>query len=178
MFVDGKEASNVSVMEGDSVILKSGVTDVQKNDIIEWRFNGKLIDKFVDGLQLDSQTGDLKISNIRTKDSGLYKVKISSSRPTGSSEMVFTVKGVSFLYNSVIYHSPLSEHICTIMGMGRGAERKQILDYFQKMSDGIFFSYYLYLMHIKVVFISTALIFTALTKETLYCGCQSMNLYI
>ncbi len=176
MFVDGKEASHVLVIEGDTVILKSGVTDVQKNYIIEWRFNGNSIDKFVDTLQLDSQTGDLKISNIRTKDSGLYKVKISS--PTGSSVMVFNVNGMYFLYNSLIYHSPLSEHICTIMGMGRGAERKQILDYFQKMSDGIFFSYYLYLMHIKVVFISTALIFTALTKETLYCGCQSMNLYI
>ncbi len=176
MFVDGKEASIVSVMEGDSVTLKSGVTDVKTDDDIEWRFNGKRIDKFVDTLQLDSQTGDLKISNIRTKDSGLYKVKIGS--PRGSSEMVFNVNGMSFLYNSVIYHSPLSEHICTIMGMGRGAEPKQILDYFQKMSDGIFFSFYLYLMHIKVLFISTALIFTASTKETLYCGCQSMNLYI
>ncbi len=118
MFVDGKEASHVLVIEGDTVILKSGVTDVQKNDIIEWRFNGNSIDKFVDTLQLDSQTGDLKISNIRTKDSGLYEVKISST--TGSSVMVFNVNGMYFLYNSVIYHSPLSEHICTIMGMGRG----------------------------------------------------------
>ncbi len=156
MFVDGNEASIVSVMEGDSVTLKSGVTDVKTVDDIEWRFKGIRIDTFVDTLQLDSQTGDLKISNIRTKDSGLYKVKISST--TGSSVMEFNVKGMSFLYNSVIYHSPLSEHICTIMGMGRGAERKQILDYFQKMSDGIFFSFYLCLMHIKVVFISTALI--------------------
>ncbi len=118
MFVDGKEASHVLVIEGDTVILKSGVTDVQKNDIIEWRFNGKLIDKSGDTLQLDSQTEDLKISNIRTKDSGLYKVKISS--PTESSVMVFNVNGMYFLYNSLIYHSPLSEHICTIMGMGRG----------------------------------------------------------
>ncbi len=176
MFVDGKEASNVSVMEGDSVTLKSGVTDVKTVDDIEWRFKGIRIDKSGDTLQLDSQTGDLKISNIRTTDSGLYKVKISS--PTGSSVMEFNVNGMYFLYNSVVYHSPLSEHICTIMGMGRGAERKQILDYFQKMSDGIFFSFYLCLMHIKVVFISTAQIFTALTKDTLYCGCQSMNLYI
>ncbi len=98
MFVDGKEASNVSVMEGDSVTLKSGFTNVQTGDDIVWRFNGKRIDKFVDRLQRDSQTGDLKISNIRTKDSGLYKVKISS--PTGSSEMEFNVTGMSFLYNT------------------------------------------------------------------------------
>ncbi len=121
MFVDGKEASHVLVIEGDTVILKSGVTDVQKNYIIEWRFNGNSIDKFVDTLQLDSQTEDLKIRNIRTTDSGLYKVKISS--PTGSSEMEFNVNGMYFLYNSVIYHSPLSEHICTIMGMGLNVNR-------------------------------------------------------
>ncbi len=119
MFVDANEASIVSVMEGDSVSLKSGVTNVQTGDDIEWRFKGIRIDKFVDGLQRDSQTGDLKISNIRTKDAGLYKVQISSSS-TGSSEMEFNVNGMYFLYNSVIYHSPLSEHICTIMGMGRG----------------------------------------------------------
>ncbi len=101
MFVDGKEASNVSVMEGDSVTLKSGVTDVKTVDDIEWRFNGKRIDKFVDRLQRVIQTGDLKISNIRTKDSGLYKVKISS--PTGSSEMEFNVTGMSFLYNTFTF---------------------------------------------------------------------------
>ncbi len=118
MFVDGKEASIVSVMEGDSVTLKSGVTNVQTDDGIEWRFKGIRIDTFVDTLQLDSQTGDLKISNIRTKNSGLYNVQISGTR--GSPEMKFNVKGMYFLYNSVIYHSTLSEHIWTIMGMGRG----------------------------------------------------------
>uniref|UniRef100_A0A671NB58 Immunoglobulin domain-containing protein n=1 Tax=Sinocyclocheilus anshuiensis TaxID=1608454 RepID=A0A671NB58_9TELE len=97
VFVDGKETSNgelVSVTEGDSVTLKSGVTDIQTDDEIEWKFNGTRIAQFRDGLQLDSQTGDLKISNIRTADSGQYKVKISS--PRGSPpEMIFTVKVVS-----------------------------------------------------------------------------------
>ncbi|XP_016116392.1 uncharacterized protein [Sinocyclocheilus grahami] len=112
VFIDGKESSNgelVSVTEGDSVTLKSGVTDIQKDDEIEWRFNGTRIAKissdsseiwvkpdgsFKDRLLLDNQTGDLKISNIRTTDSGQYKVKISS--PGGSPpEMTFTVKVVS-----------------------------------------------------------------------------------
>ncbi len=95
MFVDGKEESNVSVMEGDSVTLNPGVTDIQKKYTFEWRFKGIRIDTFGDRLQLNSQTGDLKISNIRTKDSGLYKVTIS--RTTGSpSDMEFNVKGMSF----------------------------------------------------------------------------------
>uniref|UniRef100_A0A8C2G7T9 Immunoglobulin domain-containing protein n=1 Tax=Cyprinus carpio TaxID=7962 RepID=A0A8C2G7T9_CYPCA len=107
--VDGKEES-VSVTEGDSVTLKSGVTEKQTDDGIEWRFSGIRIAKissdysgislwvktdgsFKDRLQLDSQTGDLKISSISATDSGLYKVKISS--PRGTSEMTFTVKVVS-----------------------------------------------------------------------------------
>ncbi|XP_058615735.1 uncharacterized protein LOC131529825 isoform X8 [Onychostoma macrolepis] len=111
VFADGKETSDVeleSVMEGDSVTLKSGVTKIQTDDGIEWRFSGSRIAKissgsseiwvkpdgpFKDRLQLDKQTGDLKISNIRTTDSGQYKLKISSTR--GSPETEFTVKVVS-----------------------------------------------------------------------------------
>uniref|UniRef100_A0A8C2JSU7 Immunoglobulin domain-containing protein n=1 Tax=Cyprinus carpio TaxID=7962 RepID=A0A8C2JSU7_CYPCA len=106
VFVDGNEES-VSVTEGGSVTLKSGVTEIQTDDGIEWRFNGTRIAKissdsseiwvkpdgpFRDRLQLDSQTGDLKISNIRTTDSGKYKLLISS--PRGSPEMTFSVKVV------------------------------------------------------------------------------------
>ncbi len=138
MFVGGKESNGelVSVMEGDSVTLMSGVTKMKTNDKITWEFNGSplatiSIDSgklsewikpdgpFRNRLQLDKQTGDLKISNIKTTDSGPYKPTISS--PDGSPpEMTFTVSGMSFLYNSVIYYSTLSKHICTIMGMGWG----------------------------------------------------------
>ncbi|KAL1252089.1 hypothetical protein QQF64_019885 [Cirrhinus molitorella] len=105
VFIDGKETSNVeleSVMEGDSVTLKSGVTHLQTDDEIEWRFNGNRIAKikrdsikisapetFGDRLNLDNQTGDLKISNIKKTDSGQYKLKVSTTR--GSPEMTFTV---------------------------------------------------------------------------------------
>ncbi len=157
MFVGGKESYGelVSVMGGDSVTLMSGVTEIKTNDKIKWEFNGSplatiSIDSvklfkpdgpFRNRLQLNNQTGDLKISNIKTTDSGLYKPTISS--PDGSPpEMTFNVSGMSFLYNSVIYYSTLSKYILYHHGDGVGAERKQILDCFQTISDGNFFSYY------------------------------------
>ncbi|XDV23350.1 hypothetical protein PO909_027950 [Leuciscus waleckii] len=73
-------------MEGDSVTLNSGVTEVQRSDYIEWRFNSILIakanipqygkeERFRDRLKLD-RTGSLTITNTRTTDSGLYKLSI------------------------------------------------------------------------------------------------------
>ncbi|XP_051763235.1 uncharacterized protein LOC127519755 isoform X2 [Ctenopharyngodon idella] len=90
----------VSVMEGDSVTLYTDVAKIQGSDSIEWRFNGNRMariksdsitpDKsFRDTMQLNNMTGDLKITNITTTDSGLYKLKIKSS--SGSPEKTFSV---------------------------------------------------------------------------------------
>ncbi|ROJ73025.1 hypothetical protein DPX16_1209 [Anabarilius grahami] len=85
-----------SVMEGDSLTLLAGLTNIQGIDKIEWCYeaehnriaeiNEGKIKKFTgaDGrfrskLRLDKDTGDLTISNIRTILSGLYILKISSS---------------------------------------------------------------------------------------------------
>ncbi|XP_077081486.1 uncharacterized protein LOC143735256 isoform X2 [Siphateles boraxobius] len=84
-----------SVMEGDSVTLNTGVTEIKKDDVIEWRFgtDGSLLarinreldeiyisnyadERFRDRLKLDDQTGSLTIMNTRTSDSGLYEVII------------------------------------------------------------------------------------------------------
>jgi len=99
----------VSATEGKSVTLHTGVTGIQSTDDIEWRLNEKRIAVISGGsistegasgdrLQLDSKTGDLTITDIRTTDSGEYKLKISL--PTGSSEKIFSVSGecLSFLY--------------------------------------------------------------------------------
>ncbi|XP_026111293.1 uncharacterized protein LOC113086832 [Carassius auratus] len=107
VFADGDEES-VSVTERDSVTLKSGFTELKTLDDIEWRFSGSRIatitrnygeisvwvkadGSFRDRLQLDNQTGDLKISNISTTDSGEYKPLISSINGSPP-EVTFTVK--------------------------------------------------------------------------------------
>uniref|UniRef100_A0A8C1V6J2 Ig-like domain-containing protein n=1 Tax=Cyprinus carpio TaxID=7962 RepID=A0A8C1V6J2_CYPCA len=94
------EQISVSVTEGDSVTLHTGVSEIQSKDVIEWRLAGNRvarisssepsIDKaFVNRLQLDSQTGDLTIPTINTTDSGDYTLKIR--RSSRSSDMTFSV---------------------------------------------------------------------------------------
>uniref|UniRef100_A0A8C1Z802 Ig-like domain-containing protein n=1 Tax=Cyprinus carpio TaxID=7962 RepID=A0A8C1Z802_CYPCA len=101
VFADSDAVKSVSVTEGDSVTLESGLTEIQKEDIIMWRFGRAdtliaLIDKedeifstshgdvvgFRDRLKLDHQTGSLTIMNTRTTDSGLYQITIKASRET------------------------------------------------------------------------------------------------
>ncbi|XP_077081450.1 uncharacterized protein LOC143735234 isoform X2 [Siphateles boraxobius] len=90
-----------SVMEGDSVTLNTGVTEIKKDDVIDWRFgtDGPLLvkinreldeiyisngadERFRDRLKLDNKTGSLTIMNTRTSDSGLYEVIIRGSKTT------------------------------------------------------------------------------------------------
>ncbi|KAA0711824.1 hypothetical protein E1301_Tti021159 [Triplophysa tibetana] len=89
-----------SVTEGDSVTLHTDV-QTQRDDLILWRFgdDGVLIAKhdeednkssiydaddgrFRDRLKLDPHTGSLIVTNTKTTDTGLYKLKISRNRDT------------------------------------------------------------------------------------------------
>ncbi|KAF4097343.1 uncharacterized protein LOC131531176 [Onychostoma macrolepis] len=92
VFSDDEEKS-VLVMEGDSVTLNSGITEIMDGDLIRWRFEKYLIaeinkqtdsmtvyDDVLDGrfrgrLKLDNQTASLTITNIRMKYAGFYKVE-------------------------------------------------------------------------------------------------------
>ncbi len=98
----------MSVMEGDSVTLHTGVKANQQGRI-RWHFNGIRIaqisgdlsktctdvqcnedtESFRDRLKLDHQTGSLTIMNTRTTDSGLYHLEVISSNSI--SENIFNV---------------------------------------------------------------------------------------
>ncbi len=94
--VDAVES--VSVLEGDSVALDSGFTEMMGADLIRWRFGSEntviaqinvmvgritlnynvLDERFRDRLKLDHQTGSLIITNTRTEHTGLYKLQTNS----------------------------------------------------------------------------------------------------
>ncbi|XP_052446624.1 uncharacterized protein LOC127988117 [Carassius gibelio] len=96
--VDVVKSESESVMEGDSVTLRTDVTEILKHEEIDWRFgkilianinmkenkstlyNTSVTERFRGRLKLD-QTGSLIIMNTRTTDSGEYKVT-SISRDT------------------------------------------------------------------------------------------------
>uniref|UniRef100_A0A8C1SIQ6 Immunoglobulin domain-containing protein n=1 Tax=Cyprinus carpio TaxID=7962 RepID=A0A8C1SIQ6_CYPCA len=92
-----KEKKNVSVKEGNSVTLKTGAVEIQRDDEVLWMFGPQEMaiaqiykkagnisyaddERFRDKLQLDHQTGDLTISDIRIPISGDYQMKITGSK--------------------------------------------------------------------------------------------------
>ncbi|XP_056304265.1 uncharacterized protein LOC130216396 [Danio aesculapii] len=109
------EPETISVMEGESVTLNTGVTKIQSNDQILWMFRHKntetriaqilkpmtsvydsdINERFRDRLQLDEQTGSLTITNINKLHSGLYKLMIISG-------------GVKNRYFNIAVYAPLT----------------------------------------------------------------------
>lgn len=101
----------VSVMERDSVVLNTGVTKIQRDDQITWRFIEKdtlvakinttagifstydhiLDGRFKDKLQLNHQTGSLTIINVRPNTSGHYEVNITMSGSSYTTHKTFGV---------------------------------------------------------------------------------------
>ncbi|XP_073717891.1 uncharacterized protein [Misgurnus anguillicaudatus] len=91
VIVIGKE---ITVNAGESVTLETRVTEIQRDEKIEWMFGDKdsIIaqidsafdifctcdggnDVFNNTLELDHQTGDLTIKNIRKRHAGVYTLK-------------------------------------------------------------------------------------------------------
>ncbi|XP_039547170.1 uncharacterized protein LOC120492912 isoform X2 [Pimephales promelas] len=98
--VQHDETETKSVMEGDSVTLHTGVTEIQRDEHILWTFRPhdsetriaeiykqiiSMYDsgdnkRFRDRLQIDEKTGSLTITNINKLHSGLYKVQVISEK--------------------------------------------------------------------------------------------------
>ncbi|XP_026137274.1 uncharacterized protein LOC113114616 [Carassius auratus] len=108
---------SVSVNEGESVILQNDAAELQKDDLVIWRFGDKGIllakidvgtdnhslndadERFRNRLKLD-QTGSLTITNARTEHAGLYEVQI---RGRGSSkQFLVSVRAVWSLSSAAI----------------------------------------------------------------------------
>ncbi len=88
------------MMEGDSVTLHTGLTEIRKDDDVLWKygaensqiakmkkkkhistFNGP-DGRFRDRLKLDSKTGSLTITNITTQHAGVYQLEINGAKKT------------------------------------------------------------------------------------------------
>jgi len=103
----------VSGMEGDSLTLNTDLSQIQRADLILWTFGPEstriaqinrqvnmvsLFSNVLDGrfrgrLELDDQTGDLTIMNIRTEHSGLYELQIFGGNVATTQKFSIIVSG-------------------------------------------------------------------------------------
>ncbi|XP_077082126.1 uncharacterized protein LOC143735768 isoform X2 [Siphateles boraxobius] len=120
----------VSVMEGDSIVIYSDLTEMKDDDEIQWTFGDKMTliaeinkradritvyddvldGRFRDRLKLDNQTGSLTIRNTTTEHTGYYMLEINSERKFFILTVIDEVKSVSVMEgDSVSLNSDLSE---------------------------------------------------------------------
>lgn len=109
------------VTEGHSVTLHTGITELQRYDKILWSFgprgsNSLLIaqipertnktpseddERFRDRLQLNSETGDLTIKDIKITHSGDYHLKLFSTKKTKSKRFRVILYGEQLSLNVI-----------------------------------------------------------------------------
>ncbi|KAK7136612.1 hypothetical protein R3I93_016833 [Phoxinus phoxinus] len=116
----------VSVTEGDSVSLNSGLTEIKDHDVIRWRFGNTVIaeinvtadrftvyedvldGRFRDRLKLDNQTGSLTVTHTTTEHDGDYELQINSDIRNRFGLIVFVLETVNE-GDSVSLNSGLTE---------------------------------------------------------------------
>ncbi|XP_043078697.1 uncharacterized protein LOC122327411 isoform X2 [Puntigrus tetrazona] len=114
VFRGGTDGLSAFVMDGDSVALHTNV-ETKQQEVIKWHYKDTRIaqiagdlsfictdvqcnggtERFRERLELDNKTGTLTIRDTRTTDSGLYELKIFSSRYTTEKTFNVTIRGVS-----------------------------------------------------------------------------------
>lgn len=119
------QVKKIKVKPGETVTLKTGVTEIQRHDLIRWKYAdprvsesttlysviavcSKRIDrfavkegpggKFKDRLQLDQHTGNLTIKNMRVKDTGHFKLEIKSNTNPLTKTIKVNVRGEKHKY--------------------------------------------------------------------------------
>ena len=100
MFGDTDAVKSVSVMEGESVTLNTGVTEIKNNSFIQWMFGNETIviseinkwadriavyddvldGRFRDRLKLNIRSASLTIINITIEHAGSYSLWINGAR--------------------------------------------------------------------------------------------------
>ncbi|KAI7789624.1 hypothetical protein IRJ41_011837 [Triplophysa rosa] len=120
------EVNHIIWTEGHSVTLHTGLTELQTDHQILWMFNGesKIIakidretnetsipgnndERFRDRLKLNDTTGDLIITNIKTSDSGDYKMEIRGGE---TKHKTFIVSVIGEENMSVMEGDPVTLH--------------------------------------------------------------------
>ncbi|XP_052445350.1 uncharacterized protein LOC127987096 [Carassius gibelio] len=146
--VSGVEA-DVSVMEGDSVTLLTGIKKKQE-DRIRWYCNDTRIaqingdpsktctdvqcnegtERFRDRLKLDHQTGSLTIRNITNTDSGLYQLKIFSSNSISEKTFRLSVRGVSAAERDKMKRKSVKEGESVTLDPGVIKQRNHVMTWY------------------------------------------------
>ncbi|XP_016116803.1 SLAM family member 9-like [Sinocyclocheilus grahami] len=133
--VFGDTVTVESVLEGDSVTLNSGVTEMMDEDLIRWRFGSEntliaqiivmdervtvfddvLDGRFRDRLKVDHQTGSLIITNTRTEHAGDYKLQINSVKKSFSLTVYARLPVPVIINNSSKCSSSSSSSYCSLL---------------------------------------------------------------
>ncbi|XP_039538694.1 uncharacterized protein LOC120486618 [Pimephales promelas] len=135
VFSVGSDEVSVSVIEGDSVTLYTGVQTNQQTRI-RWYFNGTRIaqingdqsktctdvqcnedtERFRDRLKLDHHTGSLTIMNITNTHSGEYQLHISNNSSSSDSikSFIFSVSEIAAEMNELKSMSPKERESVTL----------------------------------------------------------------
>jgi len=109
------EVMSVSLMEGDSVTLQTGVAKTERDDQILWKFgnqgvlianlNGIIDAKWKNVIKLNDHTGDLTIRNIQIQHSGDYDLEINNSTTILHRKFNIAVSGewLEIFYNILFF---------------------------------------------------------------------------